>query len=263
MSLLRKALKCEVLWVQMHFLDRALTEKGNGAPDDISMVADCFLGSRMTLSFLSFLFKELSGCDNTWQGDGEEGGQGLAGCQVVWGLRALLSLSGMGLKRERTGDRMLPSEVKSLNLDLIVKRSPIWCGVWEKWVGRGQGGVVSQFDTAMLHPGSAFWQLSELVWGLSHFCRLGIPRLPVPRGKAELYWFLNLCPCHYRRHYPYNDYHHGLHYYYQGVVSKYTNTPPLEVSVQPLMTLFSWNPLSPHKVPLTKELCSLIIVDRI
>lgn len=29
-------------------------EKGNGAPDDISMVADCFLGSGMTLSFFSF-----------------------------------------------------------------------------------------------------------------------------------------------------------------------------------------------------------------
>lgn len=36
----------------MHFLGRVRPEKGNGAPGDISMAADRFLGSDVTLSFL-------------------------------------------------------------------------------------------------------------------------------------------------------------------------------------------------------------------
>ena len=40
----------------MHFLGRALRQKGNEAPDDIRAATDCFLGSGMTLS-LFFFFK--------------------------------------------------------------------------------------------------------------------------------------------------------------------------------------------------------------
>lgn len=50
----------------------------------------------------------------------------------------MLSSSGMGLGRERMVDRMLPSEVKSLNLDMTVKR-PILCGVERKGWGEGKG----------------------------------------------------------------------------------------------------------------------------
>lgn len=53
-------------------------------------------------------------------GEGGGGGQGLAGRQAVWGPEGT-ALSGTGDSREETVDGMLPSEVRSLNLDMILK----------------------------------------------------------------------------------------------------------------------------------------------
>lgn len=58
LSLLMRVLKCQVLWLQMHFPCRTLTERRYGTPDDISVAADLLPGlSHGCISIFSFSFK--------------------------------------------------------------------------------------------------------------------------------------------------------------------------------------------------------------